>query len=313
MSGQSPRSIGRGIALVTGASSGIGLSVSLELARRGWTVWAGVRRPESFDDVRAAAKGAGLDARQVEPVDLDVTSEGRITATVDEITAAHGRGPDLLVANAGLGAAGFVEEMGLDTWRRIIETNTVGVVACVRAVLPSMRRNTRGHVVIIGSNAANVPQPAFAPYAATKWAVEGFAETLAMEVAPFGIDVTVVQPGAILTGFAERTTYELPDGPYSAFMPRLQFGWDYLQKHAIESTRVARGIADLVERRRPPLRLRIGRDSKVAGALRHLLPGRMRVALARKLYHLPGRGAIGSLVDTTVPSPTQQSADSARR
>jgi len=271
--------------LISGASSGIGLATSLELARRGWRVWAGVRRPEAHDEVSRAVSAAGIAPDTVVTVDLDVTFPDQIFAAVERLVKAEGAAPSAVVANAGLGAVGFVEELDVDVWRKVIDTDLLGAVHTVRAALGPMRRAGRGTVVLVSSNAANLPHPAFSPYASAKWALEGFAEALALEVAPFGIAVTVVQPGAVRTGLGDRLIHSIPpDSAYGAVMERVAVGFARLERQSREVSSVAELIARIVELPRPPLRVRIGADARLAAVGRHLLPGRIRLELARRFY-----------------------------
>lgn len=275
------------LALITGASSGIGLETCLELARRGWHVWAGTRSPEGSDAVLAAAQDRALRA-QVQCVDLEVTDTERMRAGVRKLVETEQRAPDLVVANAGVGALGFVETLDDDAWHEVLNINLFGVIRTVRETLPAMRRGRGGHLMLVSSNSANFPHPAFSAYAASKWALEGMAEALAIEVAPFDVKVTLVQPGAVRSGFGSRIIGAAGDlGDYGWILERIGGTWGWLERHAVPATSVAIAMADAAERSRPPLRLRVGRDAHMAALLRHLIPGALRREVFRRAYRVP--------------------------
>jgi len=303
--------------LVTGASSGIGLETALELARRGWRVWAGVRTTEAADRVRATAREQGTDDR-LRCVDLEVRDTARVRAAVREMLDVEQRGPDLVVANAGVGALGFVETMDEQAWREALDINLLGVIRTVRETLPAMRNGGGGHLVLVSSNAANFPHPAFSAYAASKWGLEGMAEALALEVAPFGVKVTIVQPGAVRSGFGARIlASDGGHGDYAPALERMAPAWAWLERHAVSSAAVAAAMADAVERPRPPLRLRIGHDARAAAVLRHLMPGSLRREIFRRFYRVPSRATSAPVerekADTQPPHRTPQTVGGEER
>jgi NAD(P)-dependent dehydrogenase (short-subunit alcohol dehydrogenase family) len=172
-------------ALVTGASSGIGLATSLRLSRAGWRVHGGVR---------TEAAAASLREHGVEPVELDVTDAAQIAAAAEAV------GPELhgLVDNAGIAIAAPLELVPLDELRHQLEVNVVGQVAVLQAVLPALRRG-RGRVVLMGSIGGRSALPFLGPYAASKHALEAIADSLRLELRPFGVSVSIVEPGSIAT------------------------------------------------------------------------------------------------------------------
>lgn len=253
------------IVLITGASSGIGLATALHLAEKGWRVWAGARRAESHAEILGQVVARGVPSGSVVPVDLDVTDVHRVEQAVARLLDHEQRAPDAVVANAGIGALGFVEELDDATWRTVFETDFFGAVRTVRAVLPHMRSAGGGHLVLISSNAVNIPHPAFAPYAAAKWAMEGLAEALTLETAPFAIGVTLVQPGATKSGMADRTLSAVrPDSPYQPLKTRVEVGFTRLARGAKDTGDVTAAVARILDTPRPPLRVRVGRDAKLA-------------------------------------------------
>jgi NAD(P)-dependent dehydrogenase (short-subunit alcohol dehydrogenase family) len=177
------------VALVTGASSGIGAETVKEFLAAGYTVYAGARRVNRMQQLTTA--GAKV-------LPLDVTNEASMVMAVDTILADTGR-IDLLVNNAGYGSYGALEDVPLDEGRRQFEVNIFGLARLTQLVLPTMRAKRAGRIINVGSIAGKVGEPFGAWYHATKFALEGLSDSLRMELRPFGIDVVIIEPGAILT------------------------------------------------------------------------------------------------------------------
>ena len=182
------------VALVTGASGGLGAAMARALARREWHVFATSRSARS-------GTGGGLVDEHVEPLFMDVTQESSIRAALARVSEC-GLGIDLLINNAGINVSGVVEEMPKEQGRAIMDTNFYGVVDTIRAVLPLMRARRRGTILTIGSLAAFVAPPGEAYYAAAKSALEGFLESFQYEATPFGVRVCLAEPGFIRTNLA---------------------------------------------------------------------------------------------------------------
>jgi NAD(P)-dependent dehydrogenase (short-subunit alcohol dehydrogenase family) len=183
------------VCLVTGTSSGFGELIALELARRGDTVVATMRNTAKRTPLESVAAAEGL---PIEVDQLDVTDDASVRACVARILDAHGR-IDVLVNNAGIGRLGPVEEHADDEILDILDTNVMGYVRCMRAVLPAMRAQESGTIVNVTSMAAFIAVPFMGAYAASKAAIEAFSEALHGEVLPFGIRVATVQPAAYKT------------------------------------------------------------------------------------------------------------------
>ncbi|MFJ3334771.1 oxidoreductase [Streptomyces sp. NPDC086766] len=198
--------------LITGTSSGIGRATALRLARRPeLTVYATARRPETLADLAAAG------ARVLE---LDVTDEASMTRAVAAVEAEHGS-VGVLVNNAGYGEYGTIEETGLDGVRRQFETNVFGLARMTQLVLPGMRRASRGRIVNVGSMGGRIVFPVGGYYHASKYAVEALTDALRFEAAPFGVKVSLIEPGLIRTSFGDTAAHTLagsaaPAGPYAA-------------------------------------------------------------------------------------------------
>ena len=179
--------------LVTGCSSGIGAATAELLLKAGHTVYATARRTEALADLEAA--GARVLA-------LDVTSEESMSSAVKAVEDEHGR-VGALVNNAGYGEYGTIEETDLDKVRQMFETNVFGLARLTQLVLPAMRAARSGRIVNIGSMGGRLTWPVGGYYHATKYAVEAISDALRNEVRPFGISVSLVEPGLIRTGFEE--------------------------------------------------------------------------------------------------------------
>jgi NAD(P)-dependent dehydrogenase (short-subunit alcohol dehydrogenase family) len=199
--------------LITGCSSGIGRATAEHLARTGRPVYATARRESSIADLRDAG---------CRTLALDVTDEASMQLAVQAVEAEHGA-VGALVNNAGYSQSGAIEQVPLEEVRRQFETNVFGLVRMCQLVLPGMRRQRSGRIVNLSSMGANFTFPGGGFYHATKYAVEAISDALRFEVKNFGVDVVIVQPGLIRTGFAEAATTAMDqagpagDGPYAEF------------------------------------------------------------------------------------------------
>jgi len=195
-SGDSP------VALVTGASSGFGLHICLALAREGWRVIATMRNVQRSGELEHEARQAGV-WPSIDCMPLDVTDRRAVERTVRDIAARYGR-IDALVNNAGFAVGGFIEDVPLEDWYRQMETNFFGTVAMTKAVLPVMRERRRGTIVNMSSVSGRMAFPGYAAYASSKFAVEGFTESLRLELKPLGIHAVLVEPGAYKTAIWDK-------------------------------------------------------------------------------------------------------------
>ncbi len=194
-------------ALITGASSGFGLLTSVALARRGWRVLATMRDLNRRDKLEAAARDAGV-LERIECLPLDVTNADQIAAIADLI-AKRGEPLHALVNNAGFAVPGFAEEVTDAELREQLDTNFFGAAAMTRALLPTMRRQGFGHVVMVTSISGRLGFPGVSSYAASKFALEGWTETLRYEMASLGIQVVLVEPGSFDTDIWTRNAKAL--------------------------------------------------------------------------------------------------------
>lgn len=205
------------VALVTGTSSGMGLHAAVQLAALGHSVVATVRGLDRADRLREAADAAGV---QVDVRVLDVTDHEAGRALVDAVVAEHGA-LDVLVNNAGRGAVATAEQLSMETVREQIETNYLSVVALTKAALPHMRGAGCGRIVTVTSVGGAVGQPFADAYCGAKFAVEGFMQSLAPVAERFGVQVAIVEPGAVATEFVanvDRRGAADADDPYSELL-----------------------------------------------------------------------------------------------
>jgi NAD(P)-dependent dehydrogenase (short-subunit alcohol dehydrogenase family) len=225
--------------LITGASRGIGRGIAVELSERGHEVIATARDLSSLDDVPA-----------VQRLQLDVTDQ----ASVDAAIAAAGQ-VDVLISNAGATVRAPLETVPLDEVSRLFELNTFGALRVVQAVLPQMRRRGSGRIAFISSVQGRVAIPLIGPYSASKWALEGIAESLAIEVRHFGVEVQVFEPGAVSSGGSERAKVFLDEtDPYYPMLDQLAgFRTTPVTVHEL-----AQAVADALEDPKPAFRVPVG-------------------------------------------------------
>jgi NAD(P)-dependent dehydrogenase (short-subunit alcohol dehydrogenase family) len=245
--------------LITGCSSGIGRATADHLARAGWTVYATARREDAV---------AGLRASGCRTLSLDVTDEASMSAAVGAVEAEHGV-VGVLVNNAGYSQSGAIEQVPLEDVRRQFETNVFGLVRMCQLVLPGMRRQGWGRIVNVSSMGANFTFPGGGFYHATKYAVEAISDALRFEVKGFGVDVVIVQPGIIRTGFADAATSALehaaPEGagPYAEFDAAVSKATrDVYEKGPVAKLgggpeAVAKVIAKAIAAEKPKIRYRV--------------------------------------------------------
>jgi NAD(P)-dependent dehydrogenase (short-subunit alcohol dehydrogenase family) len=275
------------IALITGSSSGFGLLTSIELAKAGFRVVATMRDLGRRGPLDQAAAAAGV-AAQLDIRQLDVTNFDSIPAFVDSVVRDHGR-LDVLVNNAGFAVAGFAEDIKLEELRRQLETNFFGAVAMTKAALPTMRRQRSGHIIMVSSIGGLLGSVTVSSYSASKHALEGWSESLRLELNALGIKVVLIEPGAFLTDIWTRgavmgekaTTQESPNIQRSLRMrERIQA----LPKR--DPIEVARLIASVAQDPNPKLRYVIGPDAKLQLALKRILPWKWHERLVANFLKL---------------------------
>jgi NAD(P)-dependent dehydrogenase (short-subunit alcohol dehydrogenase family) len=261
------------IAVITGTSSGFGLLTSIELARAGFRVVATMRdldRRERLDQaVSAAGVGAKIDVRE-----LDVTNFEAMPPFVESVVRDYGR-IDVLVNNAGFPVAGFAEDIRLEELRLQFETNFFGAVALTKAVLPIMRQQRSGHIIQVSSILGLTGSVTASSYSASKHALEGWSESLRLELNALGIKVVLVEPGAFQTDIWTRSAVMGKDAtkPTSPNIERsLNMRERITKLPKADPVIVARVIAAVAQDPTPRLRYSVGRDAKMQLAMKRLLP-----------------------------------------
>lgn len=242
---------------ITGCSTGFGRELAKLVLARGWRAVVTARNLAQVQDITASHPETAL------PMQLDVTSARAIASAVQQAEARFGR-VDVLVNNAGYGYLAAVEEGEDDQVRAMFETNFFGLVALTKAVLPGMRQRRSGHIVNISSIGGLLSFAATGYYHATKFAVEGISESLALEVAPLGIKVTIVEPGPFRTDWAGRSLLEskenIADYDATAGQRRRQ-SRERSGKQVGDPVRGAQAIIDAVQSAEPPLHLLLGKPA----------------------------------------------------
>jgi NAD(P)-dependent dehydrogenase (short-subunit alcohol dehydrogenase family) len=277
--------------LITGTSGGFGRSVALALAQAGWAVYASMRDTAKAGSLLEDAERRGV-AGHIRPVALDVTDALSIERAVASVLADTGGHLDALLNNAGYGIVGAFEDLSDADCRRQMETNFFGTLAVTRAVLPAMRQAGRGRVVVITSNAVNSPHPMMTMYAASKWALEGWAEGMAMEVAPFGVEVVVVQPGAHRTPFAQHVVPVVPaNSAYARWMEAVAPGIAKLDAWGRDPASATGTLVSAVADPFVPFRTALGEDTVAFATLKGALPYEARAWLVRAILGAPAAGS----------------------
>jgi NAD(P)-dependent dehydrogenase (short-subunit alcohol dehydrogenase family) len=276
--------------LITGASSGFGQLTAIELTRLGWRVFAAMRDPDGGAVLKDAVGALGLTER-LHLIRMDVTQASSIDGAVAQVLAITGGTLDAILNNAGFTTMGFFEDMSDSQARSVMETNFFGAVAVTRAAVPIMRRAGHGRIVFVSSNAVNCPHPTMTMYAASKWALEGFAEGLAMELAPFGVEVVVLQPGNHRTPFGSNVkVIQPPASAYGALWQALMPGLEALGSNGAEPANALPAFVQSIVEPRPPFLLPIGRDVKLFSRLkRRMRSFEARASAVRHLVGFPGR------------------------
>jgi NAD(P)-dependent dehydrogenase (short-subunit alcohol dehydrogenase family) len=273
--------------LVTGATSGIGRDAALRLVRAGHLVLAGGRRTDALAELAREAGG------RLEPVVLDVTDPESVEAArelVDRRTG--GRGLDVLVNTAGYALPGPLEALAERDLRELFDTNVFGLLAVTRAFLPAMRERGQGRVVNVGSIMGRVAMPLLGAYNASKYAVAAMTDALRMELAPFGVTVVLVEPGAVRTGFASRALaalapYRDPGSPYATALAGTDAAWARVYRLAPGPGSAGRAVVRAATTARPAPRYVVPAHNRLVVAALGALPTAAADATKRRIMGLP--------------------------
>ena len=259
---------------MTGASTGMGAATARELASRGYHVLAGVRRE---------ADGQALESARIRPVILDITRPEQVAELVRTVEA-DGRPLRAVVNNAGIAVNAPVEVLPMAEWRRQFDVNFFGHVEVTQALLPALLRS-KGRVVMMSSLGGRLAQPTYGAYSGSKFALEAVSDALRRELAPHGVTVAIVEPGAVRTEMVGRggvTARRLVDGMtaeqeqrYAGLMDAILAQSETFLRDGVESAQAAKTIADAATARRPKTRYTIGRDAALLTRLARILPDRV--------------------------------------
>ena len=278
--------------VVTGASRGLGLATAAYLHRRGWTVVAAMRDPDTGMVPLRSLAGAPDDDPRLVPIRIDVDDPASVAAAARAIQE-HVGTPDALVHVAGIAGVGALEEMPQPVWEAIFSTNFWGPVRLTRELLPAMRAAGRGRIVMVSSQGAIRGMPGIGAYSAAKGALERWAESLSQEVAAFGLGVSVLVTGTFKTDILELTpTYAEPSGPYGPLHEPLERNGRRFIRFAGPPERFAEAVAKALEDQRPFARRGVGIDARLLMLGGRLLPSAWLQAIVGRALGLPRPGSL---------------------
>lgn len=270
------------VVLVTGCRSGFGLKIAVEAARRGHVVYAGLRDLETRNDLETAAGDL-----PVHPVQLDVTSASEREAVVARILEEQGR-IDVLVNNAGVALGGFLEQVEEDELRKVLDVNVIGAWAMTRAVLPAMRAQGSGRILMMSSVSGIMALPGLGVYATSKFGLEGMSEAWRHELALFGIDIYLIEPGAYRTDIWGRNravcrNADDPDSPWAAHARALDEKFAAIVNKSVrEPEEVVDHCCDLMTGPRQTLRHPMGPGTRLRRFMK-LMPWRILESRVRSM------------------------------
>ena len=277
--------------VITGASTGIGAACALHLDRLGWRIFAGVRRQADAEALRAQG------SPRLTPLSLDVADTVSISTAASAVAGAVGAaGLAGLVNNAGIVVPGPVELLPLPDLRRQLEINVVGQIAVTQAFLPLIRAG-RGRITNMGSIAGRMATPFTGAYSASKFALEALTDALRLELAPWGISVSIIEPGAVATPIWEKSAKEA-EAMLSAVPPETFLLYAeaieavkkravHAAKNAVSPVEVARAVEHALTAAKPRTRYVVGREAKMRAAMALFVPDRVRDNLVAKAMRLP--------------------------
>jgi NAD(P)-dependent dehydrogenase (short-subunit alcohol dehydrogenase family) len=285
--------------LISGASTGIGNATSRWLAVRGWKVLAGVRRDEDGKKLQQASPS-------ITAIKLDVTDPATISAAANTVRELAPNGLAALINNAGIGVGGPIEFVPLAGWRTQFEVNLFGAIALTQAMLPLLRQRVEtaraagigkgsARIVMVSSILGKVGSPISGPYSASKFAMEGASESLSIELHAQGIDVVLIEPGAIATPIWTKEKSAIAENEkaareiYGDMMDAHKQMHDHAATNAIPPEKVAAAIERALTARRPKMRYPVGKDARLGVIFKRLLPDRWFEAAMRRALKFPKR------------------------
>lgn len=280
--------------VITGASRGLGFASTVRLYREGWRVVAAMRSPDKGMPLLRQATGAGEDDDRLIGVMLDLVDPASIEAAAKAIIEAVGA-PDVLVNNAGISAAGMVEEADMALWQSMFATHVLGPVALTKALLPAMREAGHGRVVLVSSAAGVRGQPSTAPYSAAKGALERWGEAMAGEIAPFGLGVTILVTGTYDTDIitdAGTTDDRDFDGPYARLHDTINRRGRFAVSLARPPERFTDGLVKALDDDGAFRRHGVGPDASMLLVSNRVLPASGMHHMSRIVMGIPKFGAL---------------------
>jgi len=276
------------VALVTGCSSGIGEATAIAFARAGYRVYAGVRQVGAMVPLAARATSDRL-----RPLQIDITDRSQVSGAVDAVLGEVGH-IDVLVNNAGYALVGAMEELDDAALARQFETNLFGHLALIRRVVPSMRQRRRGVVINVSSLAGRVSVPLMGAYCATKFALEAVTMALRLELRPWNVHATLIEPGPVRTRFdqaaleASRDILEKPDSPYAGAYRLTRAYFAHPTYGAATPAQVARTILRAASARRPRVRYTVRWRDALAAVFSRLAYTRLGEPTLMRIMGLDG-------------------------
>lgn len=284
---------GNGAVVVTGASTGIGEACALRLDKQGFRVFAGVRKSEDGERLKQQTSD------RLSPVIIDVVDEASIAAAAAEVASATGdSGLVGLINNAGIALGGPLEFLPVAELRRQLEVNVIGQIAVTQAFMPLLRKGN-GRVVNIGSDSGRLATPFLGPYCASKFAMEALTDSLRQELRPWGIEVSIIQPGSITTPIWEKARTiaddvvdQLPPRAHELYedaIEAIRTNIDEMASRGIPADEVAKAAERALTARKPKTRYAVGRDAWIAMLLSRLAPDRLRDRLVAWQMGLSGK------------------------
>jgi short-subunit dehydrogenase len=273
------------VVLITGASSGIGKTTADYLMKKGFHIYGTSRKALGNIEVNEASDA--LTGGFLRMIPMDVTNEESVDNAINTVIEKEGH-IDVLVCNAGVGIAGSVEDVSMEEARTQFDINFFGTLRVIKAVLPLMRDQGYGKIIAVSSVAGVISIPYQAHYSSSKYAVEGLAEALRYEVAPFGIKVCLVEPGDTKTGFTKsRITAQKAnrESPYYERFTRSLARMEKDEQNGASPISVARVIYKMIKKKNPPVRTTVGLQYKTILFLKKILPGSILEKVVGLLYN----------------------------
>jgi NAD(P)-dependent dehydrogenase (short-subunit alcohol dehydrogenase family) len=247
------------VALVTGSSTGIGLETCLALARDGFHTFASMRDTSKAENLQDIVKKEKLN---IDVIELDVDNEDSIKSAVNQVISDTGR-IDVLVNNAGYGVFGCVEDVTIDDFKKLFETNFFGIIRIIQQVAPMMRKQGAGFIVNISSVAGRIGFPATPAYISSKFALEGLSESLRYELDPFGVKTIIIEPGVIKTSFFSSMKIVEPklDSPYKDITDKIISGVKMMSEMGTDPAEVGKMVVKSIHDKVPLPRYIVGTDA----------------------------------------------------